>query len=108
MTPSVTYICIQCDRFGNVTVGTTLSHDAGQRRHLTPGEGMAQSILRLAARAGAPLHHGRENVPALALVSDMLHPEGWGHAVPNDLWHRARHVLDECREASSTLLEKAQ
>ncbi len=98
MTPSVTYLAIKSDAHGNVSVGTTLNPHAINQRLLTPGEIVTQAFLNFARKAHAQLHHGHQYVPALALAAEVVSPEGWGHAVPDDLWRAARHVLNESRE----------
>ena len=103
MTPSVTYLAIKSDAHGNVSVGTTLDPDSVTRRLLTPGEVFTQAFLSFASKGGARLHHGRQHVPALALAAEVIHPEGWGHGVPDDLWRSAKHVLDESREPATVL-----
>ncbi len=107
MTPSVTYLTIKSDAYGNVSIGTTLNQAAIHHRQLTPGEKYTQVLLKIAELLGAPLHHGRQHVPALALAADVIHPEGWGHGVPEDLWRSAKRVLDESREVVTPLQEVA-
>lgn len=108
MTPSVTYLAIKSDAHGNVSVGTTLNPTAVNHRMLTPGEVFAQSFLHFATKSGACLLHGHQHVPALALVAEVISPDGWGHAVPDDLWRSAKFVLDESREAGGAKQETAR
>lgn len=98
MKPSVTYLAIKSDAHGNVSVGTTLNPDAIHHRPLTPGEVFTLAFLNFSGKAHAQVHHGRQHVPALALAAEVISPEGWGHAVPDDLWRAARHVLTESRD----------
>lgn len=103
MKPSLTYIAIKSDAYGNVSVATSLPQPTGELHMPTPGEVYARAFLQFAERSGAQLQHGREHVPALALAADVVSPDGWGHGVPTDLWSAAKRVLDDARGAPSLL-----
>lgn len=97
MTPSLTYLAVRSDKYGTITIGSTLPRDELDRRMLTPGEVLVQAFQQFAAKSGIHTYPGAQHIPALQLVHDLASPDGWGHAVPADLRREAGRVLEESR-----------
>lgn len=77
---------------GNVIVMTTAGTPAPGRR-LTPSQALATDLLSTCTRRAREVRYWQGDDPALALLRELVDPEGYGHAVPAEVRRRAAAVL---------------
>lgn len=62
-------------------------------RPVTPAEALAMELLGTSFRRGAEVFYDANQVPLVALALDLMSPEMYGWAVPQEIRRRVRLVL---------------
>jgi len=77
---------------GRISVHTD-AHPPQIGAGVTQAQGLAMELLGTSFKRGASVLYGAPHSPAMALVRELLSPEGYGFAVPPEVRDRARDVL---------------
>ena len=93
------YIVLTDDHHGNVRVATSSPmHIPVDRAYSSPAFALAATLLAQCTPAHRcySVAYGESSVPALELARELIHPEGYGHAVRQlqpEIAQHARRVL---------------
>ena len=62
-------------------------------RPLTPAEAVGLDLLATCIRAGAQVDYDAKQIPLVSLALELLHPEGFGFAVTQEVRNAAKQAL---------------
>lgn len=80
----------------DVPAGAAVTTD-GERPQIgrlqTPAQALAMDLLRICSKQAIAVSYGPEENQLVAFARSIVHPEGFGHAVPREVIAAARRAL---------------
>ncbi len=102
MTPKTITIHLTDLPGGGVTVHTTAGQPIPGAR-LSPAQALATDLLNECGHRASDVRYWQGKDPAMALMHELVDPEGFGHSVTPEVRRRASQVLG--RHASTNAAE---
>lgn len=98
--PTTVTLTLMQDRYGNISAATDL---AAPRigKPLDAIQSLALQITSQLHHCSIPVSHGAQHVPALTLLAEIAHPEGYGWSAPRELLSSIQELLRASQKSNA-------